>query len=105
FVKNNRSLIEAIQPSFFEVTVAMAFRYFADMQVDIAIIETGLGGRLDSTNIIHPIVSLITNIGYDHMNMLGNSLTAIAYEKAGIIKNRTPIVISEKQQALAPIFI
>ncbi|MDM8176517.1 MULTISPECIES: bifunctional folylpolyglutamate synthase/dihydrofolate synthase [Olivibacter] len=105
FVKNNQSLIETIQPSFFEVTVAMAFRYFADMHVDIAVIETGLGGRLDSTNIISPIVTLITNIGYDHMNMLGNSLAEIAYEKAGIIKSHTPIVISERQQAIEHVFI
>ncbi|WP_134091228.1 folylpolyglutamate synthase/dihydrofolate synthase family protein [Olivibacter sp. XZL3] len=105
FVKTNQDLIEAIQPSFFEVTVAMAFRYFADAAVDIAVIETGLGGRLDSTNIIEPVMSLITNIGYDHMNMLGNSLTEIAGEKAGIIKRKTPIVVSERQEAIDSIFI
>lgn len=105
FVKSNQALIEAIQPSFFEVTVAMAFRYFADAAVDIAVIETGLGGRLDSTNIVEPVMSLITNIGYDHMNMLGNSLREIAGEKAGIIKRKTPIVVSEKQEMIDSIFI
>lgn len=105
FVKNNTSLIEAVQPSFFEVTVALAFRYFADMQIDVAIIETGLGGRLDSTNIINPVLSLITNIGYDHMNMLGNTLTEIAGEKAGIIKFGVPVIISERQKTIEEVFI
>ncbi|HEX4852194.1 MAG TPA: Mur ligase family protein, partial [Puia sp.] len=86
FVERIKPLIESIEPSFFEITVAMAFEYFAQQQVDIAIIEVGLGGRLDSTNIIQPELSVITNIGYDHMNMLGNTLEKIAFEKAGIIK-------------------
>ena len=86
FVEKLQPLIEQIQPSFFEITVAMAFQFFAEQEVDIAIIEVGLGGRLDSTNIITPELSIITNIGWDHMNMLGNSLEEIAAEKAGIIK-------------------
>src|SRR5258706_10693897 len=84
-----------LQPSFFEITVAMAFEYFAQQQIDIAVIETGLGGRLDSTNIITPELSIITNIGLDHTNMLGNTLEKIAYEKAGIIKQNIPAVIGE----------
>lgn len=95
FVKNIQSYIDIIQPSFFELTVAMAFSYFAQQQVDIAVIEVGLGGRLDSTNIINPILSVITNIGYDHMQILGNSLSEIAFEKAGIIKSNTPVVIGQ----------
>src|SRR4051794_38948711 len=95
FTEKVKPLIESIQPSFFEITVAMAFEYFAQQKVDIAIIETGLGGRLDSTNIIQPILSIITNIGYDHMNILGNTLQEIAFEKAGIIKQNTPVVIGE----------
>lgn len=95
FVEKTKSLYETIQPSFFELTVAMAFEYFAKEKVDIAIIETGLGGRLDSTNIISPILSVITNIGYDHMNLLGNTLPEIAGQKAGIIKQNTPVVIGE----------
>lgn len=87
--------IQSIQPSFFEITVAMAFDYFSKQQVDIAVIETGLGGRLDSTNIILPELSVITNIGWDHMNLLGNTLEAIASEKAGIIKKNIPVVIGE----------
>jgi dihydrofolate synthase/folylpolyglutamate synthase len=93
FVEDTRALAELIKPSFFELTVGMAFAYFAEHAVDIAIIETGLGGRLDSTNIITPILSIITNIGYDHMNLLGSTLPEIAFEKAGIIKNETPAVI------------
>jgi dihydrofolate synthase / folylpolyglutamate synthase len=85
-------VIESIQPSFFEITVAMAFYYFSIQNVDIAIIETGLGGRLDSTNIINPITSIITSIGFDHMDMLGNTLEKISFEKAGIIKQNTPII-------------
>ncbi len=95
FTKRIQPIIEITEPSFFEISVAMAFEYFAQQQVDVAIIETGLGGRLDSTNIIHPELSIITNIGYDHMNFLGNTLPEIAYEKAGIIKPNTPIVIGE----------
>ncbi len=94
FVSDFEDQFATINPSFFEWTVALAFHYFAIEKVDIAIIETGLGGRLDSTNIIHPEVCLITNIGYDHMDMLGTTLKEIAGEKAGIIKAKTPVVIS-----------
>src|SRR5213075_2253994 len=92
-------------PSFFELTVAMAFEYFAAQQVDVAIIETGLGGRLDSTNVITPILSIITNIGYDHMNILGNTLEEIAFEKAGIIKKDMPVVVGETLPPTRPIFL
>jgi dihydrofolate synthase/folylpolyglutamate synthase len=95
FTNKMKPLIEKVAPSFFEITVGMAFEYFAEENVDIAIIETGLGGRLDSTNVINPILSIITNIGMDHMALLGNTLPEIASEKAGIIKAATPIVISE----------
>lgn len=95
FVEKIKPLAEEIQPSFFELTVAMAFQYFAEQNVDVAIIEVGLGGRLDSTNIITPELSIITNIGWDHMNLLGNSLPEIAAEKAGIIKKEVPVVIGE----------
>lgn len=95
FTNKVKPIIEEIEPSFFEITVGMAFDYFEQEHCDIAIIETGLGGRLDSTNVIQPILSLITNIGWDHMSLLGNTLAAIASEKAGIIKEKTPIVISE----------
>lgn len=105
FVQSNVSLIEDVQPSFFEVTAVMAFDYFAREQVDVAIIETGLGGRLDSTNVINPVLSVITNIGYDHMNMLGSSLAAIGAEKAGIIKPRVPVVIGERQPELEALFL
>ncbi len=104
FVTQHQGLIEAINPSFFEVTVAMAFQYFASEAVDIAIIETGLGGRLDSTNVIDPLVSLITMIGYDHADLLGNTLQAIAGEKAGIIKPGRPVVIGADQPDLLPVF-
>ncbi len=105
FVEQTKTLSESIGPSFFELTVAMAFEYFAQHQVDIAVIETGLGGRLDSTNIITPILSIITNIGYDHMNILGNTLEAIAMEKAGIIKPGVPVVIGEYLPETKAIFI
>lgn len=105
FVKQTKPISDTIQPSFFELTVAMAFEYFAQQKVDIAIIETGLGGRLDSTNIISPILSIITNIGWDHMNLLGNSLDGIAAEKAGIIKKNTPVVIGESLPETKDIFI
>jgi len=105
FVNNNKLHLEAIKPSFFETTVVMAFDYFAKKNVDIAVVEVGLGGRLDSTNIITPLVSLITNIGYDHQQILGESLDKIAVEKAGIIKNNVPVVISEKQQETEEVFI
>jgi dihydrofolate synthase/folylpolyglutamate synthase len=104
FVRRIRPLSEEIDPSFFEVTVAMAFDYFAQEQVDIAIVEVGLGGRLDSTNIILPELSVITNIGYDHVNMLGDTLTKIAFEKAGIIKKGVPVVIGEHNPETAPVF-
>ena len=98
-------LIEEISPSFFEITVAMAFYYFAQQKVDIAVIEVGLGGRLDSTNIITPELSIITNIGFDHMNMLGNTLPEIAYEKAGIIKQNIPVIIGETLPETRPVFL
>jgi dihydrofolate synthase/folylpolyglutamate synthase len=90
-----------VQPSFFEMCVALAYSYFAEQQVDIAIVEVGLGGRLDSTNIITPLVSLITNISYDHQNLLGDTLPEIAGEKAGIIKPGVPVVVSQTQPAVA----
>lgn len=105
FIHSNKAFLENQQLSFFEMTVGMAFDYFADEKVDIAVIEVGLGGRLDSTNIIHPILSVITNIGFDHMQFLGNTLPEIAFEKAGIIKNNTPVVISETQQETKPVFL
>ena len=94
-----------IEPSFFELTVIMAFDYFAKQQVDVAVIEVGLGGRLDSTNIISPEVSVITNIGYDHVNLLGNTLGKIAIEKAGIIKSNVPVVIGTSQLETKPVFL
>jgi len=100
FVKKNKIEFEKINMSFFEYTVAMAFNYFAESHVDIVIVETGLGGRLDSTNIISPELSIITNIGYDHTNLLGNKLEQIAKEKAGIIKENTPVVIGRKQEKI-----
>jgi dihydrofolate synthase / folylpolyglutamate synthase len=93
FTERTKAITEKIQPSFFELTVGMAFEYFAQQKVDIAVIETGLGGRLDSTNIITPLLSIITNIGYDHMNILGDTLEKIAAEKAGIIKTGVPAII------------
>ena len=95
FIQNNKTFFEDSKLSFFEMTVGMAFQYFSDQKVDVAIIEVGLGGRLDSTNIITPLVSVITNIGWDHMNLLGNTIEEIALEKAGIIKEGIPIVIGE----------
>jgi dihydrofolate synthase/folylpolyglutamate synthase len=97
FVADNQSFIEELKPSFFEMTVGLAFDYFANEQVDIAIIEVGLGGRLDSTNIIIPEISIITNISFDHTDILGDTLPKIASEKAGIIKPQIPVVISERQ--------
>jgi len=105
FVKNNKSYFSNNKISFFEMTVAMAFDYFSNSQVDIAIIETGLGGRLDATNIIDPILSLITNVGLDHQEFLGTEIRKIAFEKAGIIKNNIPVVISEYQQDIHDIFL
>ena len=104
FVEKTRALAEEIKPSFFELTVAMSFDYFAQCRVDVAVIEVGLGGRLDSTNIINPAISVITNIGWDHMNLLGDSLSGIAREKAGIIKAGIPVVIGEKHEATEEIF-
>jgi dihydrofolate synthase / folylpolyglutamate synthase len=104
FVQRIQPAIEEIQPSFFEITVAMAFDFFEQQKVDIAIIEVGLGGRLDSTNVITPELSVITNIGWDHMNLLGNTLEEIAFEKAGIIKENIPVVIGEKKKETENIF-
>ena len=104
FTQRINPLIEKIEPSFFEITVAMAFDYFAQQKCDIAIIETGLGGRLDSTNIITPELSVITNIGWDHMNILGDSLEKIAGEKAGIIKQNVPVIIGETIKESLPVF-
>ncbi|MDB5235792.1 MAG: dihydrofolate synthase, partial [Hymenobacter sp.] len=97
-------LFTEVQPSFFEMCVALAFCYFAEQRVDVAIIEVGLGGRFDSTNIITPLVSLITNISFDHQALLGNTLTEIAGEKAGIIKPGVPVVISQTQPEVAAVF-
>lgn len=105
FVEQTKAISEQIQPSFFELTVAMAFGYFEKEKVDIAVIETGLGGRLDSTNIITPILSIITNIGYDHVDILGNTLEKIAWEKAGIIKPNVPVVIGEYLSETKNVFI
>ena len=104
FVKESKAIFEEMELSFFEFTVAMAFDYFANQQVDIAIIETGLGGRLDSTNILNPELTIITNIGLDHTNLLGNTLEKIAVEKGGIIKENTPIIIGRKQKETNTIF-
>jgi dihydrofolate synthase/folylpolyglutamate synthase len=104
FTKKITPQINALEPSFFEITVAMAFDYFAAKQVEIAVIETGLGGRLDSTNVIMPEISVITNIGWDHMNLLGDSLEKIAAEKAGIIKENVPVVIGETNPLTLPVF-
>ncbi|MEN0051988.1 MAG: folylpolyglutamate synthase/dihydrofolate synthase family protein, partial [Bacteroidota bacterium] len=104
FVEQYRGSWQDIQPSFFELAVAMAFQYFAEQKVDIAIIETGLGGELDSTNIIMPILSVITNISYDHQQFLGDTLPEIASAKAGIIKRNVPIVIGEKQEEIIHVF-
>ncbi|WP_247236378.1 folylpolyglutamate synthase/dihydrofolate synthase family protein [Telluribacter sp. SYSU D00476] len=105
FVTDHQEFIETVKPSFFEVTVAMAFDYFAKMEVDVAVVEVGMGGRLDSTNVIIPELSVITNISYDHMQYLGNTLPEIAREKAGIIKYGVPVVISERQdEVVAQVF-
>ncbi len=104
FVAENSEILKDLKPSFFEMTVAMAFNYFSEQKVDIAIIEVGLGGRLDSTNIITPLLSIITNISKDHTNLLGNDITAIAKEKAGIIKQNIPVVIGETQVEITSVF-
>lgn len=104
FVENYKTIFEDIEPSFFEWTVGLAFHYFAEQEVDVAIIEVGLGGRLDSTNVIKPQCCLITNIGFDHVNLLGNTLPLIAAEKAGIIKEKIPVVISQTQLDVLSVF-
>ncbi len=104
FVEEEREFFEPLQPSFFEVTTAMAFKYFQDERIDIAVIEVGLGGRLDCTNIITPLVSVITNISYDHTQFLGDTLAKIAGEKAGIIKKGVPVVIGEANDETRPVF-
>ncbi len=104
FVEDTKSLVDKIEPSFFELCVAMAFDHFAREQVDLAIIEAGLGGRLDSTNVITPLLSVITNIGYDHMDVLGDTLPQIAGEKAGIIKPGVPAVVGEWVSETRPVF-
>jgi dihydrofolate synthase/folylpolyglutamate synthase len=104
FTERIKTISERIEPSFFEITVAMAFEYFAEQKIDIAIVETGLGGRFDSTNIITPELSVITNIGWDHMNILGESLEKIAFEKAGIIKQNIPVIVGEVLSETEKIF-
>lgn len=104
FVESYKDVFEKIEPSFFEWTVGLAFDYFVKQEVDVAVIEVGLGGRLDSTNVIKPIVSLITNISFDHMNLLGDTLPKIGEEKAGIIKTKTPVVISQTQLEVISVF-
>ena len=105
FVEDNRALLDEVRPSFFETTMAMAFWYFVEQQVDIAVIEVGLGGRLDSTNILTPLLSVITNIGIDHTEFLGDTLAQIAQEKAGIIKPNVPCVIGETHPETQDIFL
>ncbi|HEY5750979.1 MAG TPA: folylpolyglutamate synthase/dihydrofolate synthase family protein [Chryseolinea sp.] len=105
FVERVKPLIAAIEPSFFEITVVMAFDYFVFCGVDIAIVEVGLGGRLDSTNVVRPELSVITNIGWDHKDILGDTLEKIAAEKAGIIKPNVPVVISERQPGIDKVFL
>ena len=105
FVEEHRSFFEPLHPSFFELTTAMAFNYFAESKVDVAVIEVGLGGRLDCTNIITPDLSIITNISFDHTQFLGNTLSQIASEKAGIIKKGVPVVIGECTDETRPVFI
>jgi len=105
FVKKHTGIIESVKPSFFEMTVAMAFEHFEREKVDYAVIETGLGGRLDSTNIINPVISVITNIGHDHLDLLGNTIGKIAFEKAGIIKKNVVTVIGETQNETKDVFL
>lgn len=105
FAQMHKEILQKIKPSFFEMTVAMAFDYFKRQQVDVAVIEVGLGGRLDSTNIINPDLSIITNIGIDHTMFLGDTLSEIAQEKAGIIKHKTPVVIGERHSETQDVFI
>jgi dihydrofolate synthase / folylpolyglutamate synthase len=105
FVNRLHGQIQEMKPSFFEITVAMAFDFFAEENVDVAVIEVGLGGRLDSTNVIEPMISVITNIGWDHKDILGDTLPKIAAEKAGIIKRNIPVVVSERQHEVQDVFI
>ena len=105
FISENKSFFEAHQLSFFEMTVGLAFDYFVKEQVDVAVIEVGMGGRLDSTNVITPLVSVITNIGFDHTQFLGDTLPKIAAEKAGIIKSNIPVVIGEYSEETKPVFL
>ena len=105
FVAQSKTFFEANQLSFFEMTVGLAFDYFAKEQVDVAVIEVGMGGRLDSTNVITPLVSVITNIGFDHTQFLGDTLPKIAAEKAGIIKSNVPVVIGEYSEETKPVFV
>ena len=105
FVAQHRDFFEPLHPSFFELTTAMAFHYFAEQQVDVAVIEVGLGGRLDCTNIISPDLTVITNISFDHVGFLGDTLGKIAHEKAGIIKSHTPIIIGEHNEETRPVFL
>lgn len=105
FIEQERAFFEPLHPSFFELTTALAFKYFAEEKVDVAIIEVGLGGRLDCTNIIRPDLSVITNISFDHMQFLGNTLEAIAREKAGIIKTNTPVVVGESTEETRNVFV
>src|SRR5574344_1498208 len=105
FVEFERAFFDPLHPSFFEITTALAFKYFADMNVDIAVIEVGLGGRLDCTNIITPVLSVITNISYDHTHFVGNTLAKIAGEKAGIIKKGIPVVIGETTPETKSVFL
>lgn len=104
FVEAHKELFESVKPSFFEMTVALAFKYFAEEKVDIAVVEVGMGGRLDSTNIISPLVSIITNIGLDHTEFLGDTLAKIAVEKGGIVKSGIPAVVGESHPETAPVF-
>lgn len=105
YVDKNRELIQKLSPSFFEMTADLAFLHFQEENIDIAVVETGMGGRLDSTNIINPVLSIITNIGLDHMRFLGDSIEKIAFEKAGIIKQNISTIIGESHNESAPVFI
>ncbi len=105
FVSEHREILDSLKPSFFEYTVALAFKYFSEQQLDVAVIEVGMGGRLDSTNVITPLVSVITNISMDHSAFLGNTLKLIAAEKAGIIKTGVPVIIGETQEEVKDVFL
>lgn len=104
FIEANMAVFDEVQPSFFEMTVALAFKYFADEQIDVAVVEVGMGGRLDSTNIISPLISIITNIGLDHTEFLGNTHAKIAVEKGGIVKTGVPVVVGESHAETSPVF-